>query len=220
MHAGTVGENSMEREIELLERVANFLKDHAYPEEAIILEWKISDRLRVDMAVIDPKTKRPVALFELKRRRTAETDNIAIAQIKRYAQALGDSTLPLYIVYGTDTPPFFEILFLSEKNGNEVLKPVYQVPSFTNFQNSSFTKLLLQKEKEKKKTYDWFWIICWGLAFIIVALLCFDFKGWFDLTPERLGIIAIIVGLVIVPFARKLSILGLEFERLQENKDK
>jgi hypothetical protein len=28
--------------------------------------------------------------------------------------------------------------------------------------------------------------------------------------------IAIIIGLVIVPFARKLSILGLEFERLQD----
>ena len=100
------------------------------------------------------------------------------------------------------------------------MKPVHQVPPFTYFKNSSGTKFLIQKEKEKNNTYDWFWGICWLLALGVGMLLYFDFKGCINLTPERLGIIAIIVGLIVVPFARKLNILGLEFERLQDGKEK
>lgn len=52
-----------------------------------------------------------------------------------------------------------------------------------------------------------------------MVLLFFDFRGCISITPERLGVIAIISGLAIVPFAKKLNILGIEFERMQDQKD-
>lgn len=206
----------MEREVETLGRVVGFLKQHGYPEEAIILEWKISNRLRVDMAVIDPHTKRPVALFEFKRTTDSTSDAEVTSRLKKYAEVIGDPTIPLYVIYTSDSPPFYKIFILSQKDGNEILRPIFEVPSFAYFKNSSISRLLSQKEREKNRTYDGFRIICWLLAFLVVGLLCLDVMGCVQLTAERLGIIAIIVGLTIVPFARKLSILGVEFERLQD----
>lgn len=208
----------MEREIDLLQRVANFLIEHGYPEDSIILEWKITERYRIDMAIIDNKSKKPVALFEFKRQKQSQSDNMAIEQLKQYAEALGDSTIPLYVVFGSDQPPGFELYFLTEEDGNEILKTIPQFPPFTYFKNSFISKLLSKKEKEKTDTYNWFQIICWILAFLVALLLFFDFMGCLEITTERLGIIAVIIALVVFPFARKLKILGVEFERLQEDK--
>jgi len=208
----------MEREIDLLQRVANFLIEHGYPEDSIILEWKITERYRVDMAIIDNKSKKPIALFEFKRQKQSQSENMAIEQLKQYAEALGDSTIPLYVVFGSDQPPGFELFFLTEEDGNEILKTIPQFPPFTYFKNSFISKLLSKKEKEKTDTYNWFQIICWILAFLVALLLFFDFMGCLEITTERLGIIAVIIALVVFPFARKLKILGVEFERLQEDK--
>lgn len=208
----------MEREIDLLQRVANFLIEHGYPEDSIILEWKITERYRVDMAIIDNKSKKPVALFEFKRQRKSQSENMAIEQLKQYAEALGDSTIPLYVVFGSDQSPGFELFFITEEDGNEILKPIPQFPPFTYFKNSFISKLLSKKEKEKTDTYNWFQIICWILAFLVALLLFFDFMGCLEITTERLGIMAVIIALVVFPFARKLKILGVEFERLQEDK--
>lgn len=208
----------MEREIDTIIHLTNYLKSHGYSEDNIILEWKITDNIRVDMAIIDSVSKKPIALFEFKRRKNKESENLAKQQLKKYAQTVGDSTIPLYVVYSIDQEPYFELFFLTEQNGVEILKPIYQVPTFTSFKNSSISKQIIQVEKEKKNTYDLFKIICWLLAAIIIGLLYLDFKECIKLTPERLGIIAIISGLIIVPFARKLNILGVEFERLYEER--
>ncbi|MDD5569650.1 MAG: type I restriction enzyme HsdR N-terminal domain-containing protein [Bacteroidales bacterium] len=210
----------MERDLDILKRVTDFLIQHGYPEESIMLEWKVSSKYRVDMAVIDNISKRPVALFEFKRQRRKESENIAIEQLKKYAEILGDDTIPLYLVFGADNTEGFEIYFLTEDNGKEVLKLIPTIPQFRNLKNSFLSKAVSKNEKDKKKFFNWFRFICWFLASIIFLLLYFDFKGCISITTERLGIIAIIIGLVIVPFARKLKILGLEFERLIDDKEK
>lgn len=208
----------MERDIDLLRIVADFLISHGYPEESIILEWKIAARFRVDMAIIDNKSKKAIALFEFKRQKSKQAENMAIEQLKTYSRIIGDNTIPTYIVFGTEFSPYFELYFLTEENGNVVLKLIPQFPSFSNFRNNFISKSITKTAQDKKRTFNWFWFICWILALIIATLLFLDFKKCITITAERLGIIAIIVGLIIVPFARKLSILGLEFERLQEEK--
>ena len=208
----------MERDEELLDIVVSYLISHGYPEESIILEWKISDRYRVDLAILDNKSKTPIALFEFKRQKNRGTENMAIAQLKTYTNALGDNTIPCYIVFGIDTEPLFELYYLTKEEGKDYLKQIVQIPSFSNFKNNYISKTIAKTTQEKKTTFNWFKAICWILALIIALLLYMDFQGCIELSAERLGIIAIIVGLIIVPFARKLSILGLEFERLQDEK--
>ena len=208
----------MEKDEELQDIVVAYLVSHGYPEESIILEWKISDKYRVDLAVLDNNSKSPIALFEFKRHRDQRTENMAIEQLKTYANVLGDNTIPCYVVFGHELDPYFELFFLTKVDGKDSLKPIVQVPSFTNVKNNSISKNIAKTTKEKKRTFNWFKFICWILALLIALLLFFDFNGCIVISAERLGIIAIIVGLIIVPFARKLSILGLEFERLQDDK--
>jgi hypothetical protein len=43
-----------------------------------------------------------------------------------------------------------------------------------------------------------------------------DLKEIMNITPGRIALIGTIVGLIIIPFASKLRILGFEFERLKE----
>lgn len=209
----------MEREINILNRLAQYLVQHGYPQDSIILEWKVSDKYRVDLAVIDNISKKPIALFESKRDRRNESENIAIEQLKNYAKALGDTTIPLYLVFGANNVEGFELFFLGKEEDKEVLKFIPTIPQFTNLKNGFLSKAVSKNEKEKKDTFNWFKFICWLLALVVMILLFFDFKGCISITPERLGIIAIIIGLVVVPFARKLNILGLEFERLQEENE-
>lgn len=208
----------MERDEELVDIIVDYLRSHGYPEDSIIQEWKISDRWRVDLAVLDNKSKTPIALFEFKRHRTQGTENMAIQQLKTYSSALGDNTIPCYIVFGIESEPLFELYYLTKEDGRDYLKQITQIPSFSNFKNNYIAKTLAKTTQAKEITFNWFKAICWILAISIAILLFLDFQGCIVLSAERLGIIAIIIGLVIVPFARKLSILGLEFERLQDEK--
>jgi len=54
------------REKDLLFSLIKYLTSHGYPEEALALEWKVGQKYRVDLAVIEPVTNKPIALFELK----------------------------------------------------------------------------------------------------------------------------------------------------------
>jgi len=48
-------------------------------------------------------------------------------------------------------------------------------------------------------------------------LLVLDYFGTIKVTVERLALIGAIVGLIIIPFAEKLKILGVEFERQKQD---
>jgi len=61
--------------------------------------------------------------------------------------------------------------------------------------------------------------ICWALAGVCAALGLMDFF-WEDksiLNPSRLALIGVVIGLVILPFAQRLKLLGIEFERAGSN---
>ena len=57
----------MEREESTLHRLIDYLLAHGYPEESLAIEFPIGRRFRADIAVVDPRTRLPVAIFELKR---------------------------------------------------------------------------------------------------------------------------------------------------------
>jgi len=102
----------MEREINVLYSLIEFLISHGYPENSLALEWNISRGYKVDLAVVDPDTNKPIALFEIKRRKTEESTKMAIRQLETYSKVLGDEQVPTYIVFGRDGDPPFEIYYL------------------------------------------------------------------------------------------------------------
>jgi len=97
----------MEREKDLLVALIRYLAAHGYPEKALVLDWGVGGKHMVDLAVIEPTTNKPIALFELKRQKNPETLEMATRQLEAYTKALGDDQIPTYIVFpGEGTPPF------------------------------------------------------------------------------------------------------------------
>lgn len=191
----------------------SYLIKQGYPEDQILSHWRLSRGAVVDIAITDPVTKKPIALFELKGPNVRMTKEVA-EQLIRYADAVGDSYIPLFAVFPSIEPPSFELYQINYEGAT--WQPSEQLSTFANLKNRFLSKEIISTQKDKKKTLDWFRWICWLLAMAVGFMLYLDFKGQLVLTAERLGVMAIIVALAIVPFARKLSILGLEFERLQE----
>jgi len=98
----------------------------------------------------------------------------------------------------------------------ENVSQVEQLPEYLTLKNSKVRKEIFETEQLQKSTLDWFQIICWILAAGILVLLILEFTEKIKLTPERLVLIGIIIGLIVVPVASKLKILGVEFERYKK----
>lgn len=206
----------MERNINTFSSLIDFLISHGYPKESLMIEWPIDERYRADLAVVDPQTNKPVALFELKRKKTDASFNLAIRQLESYSNALGKEKVPLYVVFEkTGIPPFEIYYFQKDENKSDIIK-ISKVPDFLVIKNTIRSKMLAKKEAEQKSTLNYFQIICWIVAFLLFILLILDFKGIILINAERLALIGAIIGLIIIPFARRLKILGLEFERLKK----
>lgn len=213
----------MERDEDLLISLINFLIAHGYPKDSFALEWSIGGGYRVDLAVIDPDTNKAIALFELKREKTQGSFNMALRQFENFSKVLGDEKVPIYVVFGKEGEPPFEIYYLQEEvSAKEKSQPIKisKVPDFTIFKSSKISQEISKKEENRKTTMNWFQIVCWIIAFLVLVLLILDFFNILVITPERLAIIGVIAGLIIIPFASKLKILGVEFERLKERKER
>jgi hypothetical protein len=209
----------MEREKDLLVALIKHLTAHGYPEEALVFEWKVGGKHMVDLAVIEPTTNKPIALFELKRQKNPQTLEMATRQLEAYTKALGDDQIPTYIVFpGEGTPPFemYHLKRSISENKHELTTQIERVPDYSVLKSSKINKEILETEKKRKSTLDWFQVVCSLLAIALIALLIFEFSGKVKLTPERLVLIGAIIGLIVVPVASKLKILGVEFERYKK----
>ncbi|MCK5594869.1 hypothetical protein KAI19_01675 [bacterium] len=74
--------------------------------------------------------------------------------------------------------------------------------------------LIVVKERKRESAFNFFKAICWILSFLLFVVLLLDIQDIVSITPERLALIGGIVALIIIPFAKRLKILGMEFERL------
>ena len=212
----------MEKSENILLSLIDYLVSHGYPKESLMIEWGIGKGIFVDLAVVDPATNKTIAIFELKRRRDTHSIDMGIRQLKKFSQVLGDASVPTYIVFGDENSNRFEIYHLEKYNAaekGEYLTRVTTVPDFQFFYNRNIRKYLAKTENEREETYDIFRYVCWCISFGVFVLLLFDFINILSLSTERIILIAVIIGLIIIPFAAKLKILGFEFERFNKSKD-
>jgi len=93
---------------------------------------------------------------------------------------------------------------------------IERVPDYSVLKSSKINKEILETEKKRKSALDWFQVVCSLFAIALIALLILEFSGKVKLTPERLVLIGAIIGLIVVPVASKLKILGVEFERYKK----
>lgn len=207
------------RNPELLNEFSEFLREHGYPEDAIVLNWRISSQYVVDLAVIDPETDTPVALIETKRDPTTGSLNLAGQQLATFSEELGDDNISLYVVFPStrENERFRMYRYVpATDEGEEASYELELVPSFELLRGSYKTRKGAELRRQRKSNLANFQVICFALAFASAVLLVLDFNKVLRVTPQRLILIGISCTFLILPYAGKLNFLGWEFQRLKE----
>ena len=206
----------MERNEKSLQNVINFLLAHGYPQESIAIEYPVG-RYRADLAILDIDTRELIAIFEFKSKRTSQTEKFGKEQLRTFLKASSNPSIPTYLVFDKEQFPFYEIEKILVNDPEAMMTIVTEKPLDYNILKKSGKNIVIAlKKEEKKKAFDGFRIVCWISAFLVVIILLLDIFGDIELTEKQLVLFAVFIFLLIIPFASKLKILGVEFERITE----
>jgi len=207
----------MEREKDTLKALVEYLTAHGYPSNSFVLEYP-AGRRRADLAVVDPDTKELVAIFELKRERNPQSEKFGRQQLASYLSEIGNPAIPAYLVFDAPGTPPFEIERVRFDEPDQNLKEKYMEspPDFQLLKASRRSTVVAEKKEQKKIALDKFMLICFVCAFISGVLFLMDLFSSFEMTEAQLLLLGATIALVIIPFAGRLKILGVEFERLEK----
>jgi len=207
-------------EKDIVDNFIKFLKEEKkYPDESIIQEFSLSEfennsRNRADLVLFDAKNKQYIGLVEFKRKIDQKTKSNAVRQVLSYLKLMGNPDLHTYLV-GFESNNRLAIYVLnSENEWTEIKKE-----NFANYESVTASVITNTKERikqTKEKNVDRFKVICLILAFITFVLLVLSICNVFELSANEMALLGATVALIIIPYAAKLKILGVEFER---NKD-
>lgn len=210
----------MEREKETLKSFIDYLVAHGYPESSIALEYPIGKH-RADLAVVDHDTKEPIAIFEFKQRKTQNAVKFGKLQLSTLSASLATANVPTYLVFGQDGPQPFEIERIeTEEKGKKAQETTPdELLDYKILKKSRINTAVAEKKKERKNAFDWFWAACWICAVAVITLFILDIRKKLVLNSSQLTLLGVSIALILVPFASKLKILGVEFERLSQAKE-
>lgn len=199
----------------------DYLKQHSYPVESIILEWG-NKKCAFDIAIVAEDLVTPIALFEIKGHKTKETILRGIEQLKRATQML-DISVPCSLVFGTNKPPYFEVFELSDIIYNNapidldellIEHPLSYPISYSNMVAGATTKVITQKQEKKRQKIDKIKPLCWWVfPFITAVLIMLDAFNIYILTPLRLILLGATVIVILVPFFSEITLKDFSFKR-------
>lgn len=198
-----------------------------FPENTIAVEYQMPNihaRAMIDVAIVDLITNKILLMFEIKKGGNESAYKKAKENGERYLlhyiSLLKDSTIPVYLVITKGSEDFdilpFEIE-KDEKDEKRILKsaiPIDNLTSYTVLSNKSIISTIATNSVEIKKNIDGFKIVCWICAGIAIILAGLDIFKIITLSNTQVALIGVAIALVIMPFSKKLKILGVEFERL------
>jgi len=206
----------MENEAEFKQRFMDFIRERGYKEEILASEWLVGLGRRVDLAAIDRETKEPIALFELAIKKDSTRKKRALDILKHYSLVASLTKLPRYAVFpGTEIEPFeiYELEDDTEQDPEKAFVRTTYLPHYNMLKNSVNLQKIKKTTTERDYAQKQVFGISIFLAITLTILLCLDFLKIINITPQRLVLIGLIVGLIVLPFANKLKVLGIEFER-------
>ncbi len=172
-------------------------------------------KYRPDFALVDPKTKEPIAIIEIKGRDDQETLTRAVRQVQMYVAALRDKTVRGYVVTPQSGGGFN--FYTPGEDGKP--KPVPS-STFLQFESLSSARIAEKKEmlaEEKQETTDEFRVVCFCAAGGAMLVAVGDFVcsryGITLLTTERMALVGAAIVLVVIPYVQKFKGLGIEIDR-------
>jgi hypothetical protein len=198
-----------------------YLAGLGFPQASVIYEpsfQPIGDgrKYRPDFALVDPKTKEPIAIIEIKGRDDPETLSRAIRQVQMYLAALRDKTVRGYVVTPSQSAGGFNF-YTPGEDGKP--KPVPS-STFLQFESLSTARMAEKNEmlaEEKQETTDEFRVVCFcaaaGAILVVVADFVCSRYGITLLTTERMALVGAAIALVVIPYVQKFKGLGIEIDR-------
>lgn len=199
----------------------DYLKDHGYPENSINAEYQVGEHTRVDIVILDPDTKTPIQIFEIKKNKTDNMIKFGKGQIQKAKALLKAADIPAYLVFPSNDEPYFEVMEVKKdtdetnnKSENDEKKENTLVLNYPGQKNARLSKVAVDYKEKQKKVIDYFKISSWILAGCIFILGLLSKLKIIEITATDLTLIGAIIALILIPFSSKLKFLGIEFERL------
>jgi len=206
----------MKDELTLRKRLLDFLTiEKQYSNESIIQEYLLIDnnlnrRYRADFVIVDIESNGVIGLIEFKKEINDKTKNDALFQVTKYSQLINRRSLPIYLI-GLENG---ELTFYSLDSMNKwsnIDKDIF--PNYKALQANSTEIKKIQIEQQKKRNIDTFTVVSIILAVIVLVVLILKQKGCLKVDSNDMVLLGLFVFLAIIPFAAKLKLPGLEFER-------
>lgn len=206
-------------EVEVSEYLLNELKRQGYPESSIRFEFVVSSgngqRQHIDVAIIDPDSNDVIAIIEVKRGTRDGVLNSAARQVLSYAKLLPSNPLSLVYVFNGDSK---QIGTVNNEDGFITLIPEF--PPFNSLRTGGRAQNKVEVKNKSNRVTDSFSFSCYVLAFLVAIILVLDISEIYKFSSQQLILLGIFIGLLIIPYAAKFKLLGMEFERYSERKSK
>ncbi|ELO5517087.1 type I restriction enzyme HsdR N-terminal domain-containing protein [Vibrio vulnificus] len=199
-------------EAEIRETLVKELFELGYPETSIRYEFTVSlgrsQRRHIDVAIIDPDTNDVIAIIEVKRKYKSDALELAAKQVAAYSKMLPSAPLAfIYVANGNEK----HIGLVSEETGKLELIP--SLPNFSALRVGDRAQQKVETKKKSNRITDSFTVICYVLAILVAIILFLDIFSIFKFSSQQLTLLGIVIGLLIIPYAAKFKLLGMEFER-------
>jgi hypothetical protein len=193
--------------------------EKAYPKSELLVEAVLgpgSDgkRYHADLAVLDSSRSEIIALIEVKRSRDHKALRAAISQLLHYRRVLGKAYVPIYLFFRpiSGSGKQFEIAQVLPDGNTKDIYPA-EFPAYGTLISGDKSTQKASRTVAVRDTYDRFQVTCICLAVVVAIVLVLDVSKVLQLSIKQLTLAGISGALLILPFAAKFKMLGVEFER-------
>lgn len=116
-------------------------------------------------------------------------------------------------------------LYLHEDNKTRILQvdedtqdytEIQKLPKFETLVVGDKAQSKIEAKQKSKNTIDSFKLICQILAIVTFVVLLLDIFSIFKFSTQQLSLLGVLIGLIVMPYAAKFKLLGMEFERYKQ----
>ncbi len=205
----------MQSERDLVNELRAFLiQDRGYPPDSIVEEpWFGKPGqpalARADLGVLDPDVGEVAAVFEVKGSSPPQSHESARSTLQAWEDR-ASGVIPYLAI-----PSSAGLRFWRLKEGKLVELPQSGLPAHSALLAMAESARRIRARVERAETIDRFRLACYCLAGLVFAFFLLSVLGIVTLTAQSLALLLLAVGLVVLPNAAKLKLLGVEFERYE-----
>ena len=199
-------------ERDIREALFRELSELGYPEAAVRFEFPVSLgrhlRQYIDVAIIDPDTSDVIAIIEINGSAKSEVVENAAKQVASYSKMLPSA--PMAFVYAYDGIER-SIGRVSEEDAS--FDEIPSLPKFKSLRSGGRAHQKIESKNKTNRVTDSFTVYCYVLAMLVAVILALDIASIYKFSSQQLSLLGIFIGLIVIPYAAKFKLLGMEFER-------